>query len=93
MRILGYVDHPHCKITIFHMGTKYAVKLENGLYEQTFKLRESAAINNLTTIKSIIDEAFIADVLQRFESMHASMGNTMLRNFPEPDEEEFEEII
>ena len=39
MRILGYIDHPVVKITVFKMDNKFSVKFESIHYEQTFKFR------------------------------------------------------
>ena len=34
MRILGYLEHPTLKITVFKMDNRISVKFENSLYEQ-----------------------------------------------------------
>ena len=47
MRIIGHIPHPVMKITVFVMDMKFAVKLEIGLMEQTYKLRESDQIKGL----------------------------------------------
>ena len=41
MRVIGNIDHPILKITAFKMDNKLSIKFESGLFEQTYKFRES----------------------------------------------------
>ncbi len=93
MRIIGEINDPRCKITIFKMGNKLAIKLENNLLEQTYKLRESIAISNFQDVKTIVDEIFLQEVVQRFEEMSNSIGRAMERNVVDEDDDEFDVII
>ena len=92
MRIAGYIEHPDCKITVFKTGTKFAVKLETGLYEQTFKIREHRDIEGLDDIKKLITVGFINKCLERFTRMHGDMNDCLIKFLPS-GEDEFEEII
>lgn len=74
MRIIGHIPHPVVKITVFQLSMKYAVKLEAGLMEQTFKLRESEAITGLDAISRLTDGPFIESCLKRFAEMNADLS-------------------
>lgn len=73
MRIVGEIDHPECKITIFHWNNKYLIKLELGPFEQTFKLNEFD-IGSEAELKKIVDEDFIDQAMARFADMSRSLS-------------------
>ena len=79
MRIAGYLDAEGCKITVFHQGMRFTVKFEDGLYEQSFKFRESEDIKNVEDIRRIVDQEFIEEVKSRFSVMRQSVSNLMDR--------------
>ena len=62
------------KITVFVMNMKFAVKLELGLLEQTYKLRESEKITGLEDVQRLIDQPFLDACMERF----AVMGDDLL---------------
>jgi hypothetical protein len=76
MRIIGHIAHPVMKITVFVMDMKFAVKLEMGLMEQTYKLRESDHIKGLNDIVRLIDNTFLEACLQRFTAMQKDLMGT-----------------
>jgi hypothetical protein len=70
MRIIAELPHPQCKISIFSMNQKYIVKFEQGPYEQSYKLAELDLMGGgVNEVFQIIDEEFIATVIERFKSM------------------------
>ena len=71
MRIVAELPHPECKITIFSMNNKYIVKFEQGALEQVYKLAEMDIVNGVDGVFEIIDEAFIAKVIERFRLMRS----------------------
>jgi hypothetical protein len=73
MRVVGEIEHPECKITIFHWNNKYLIKLEMGPFEQTFKLNEFD-ISSEADLKKILDEDFISKAMARFEDMSRSLA-------------------
>ncbi len=98
MRIVGYLESDACKITVFHQGMRFTVKFEDGLYEQSFKFRESEQIKGIEDIRSLIDEEFVGEVKQRFLLMRQSVGQLMDRYLQQNNDidvmqEEEEEII
>ncbi len=76
MRVVGEILHPECKITIFNWNNRYLVKLEQGSFEQTFKIQEFDLASE-QDIKSVVSEDFIQAALRRFESMDQSLSDAM----------------
>jgi hypothetical protein len=72
MRILAELPHPACKITLFSMNQKYIIKFEQGQLEQSFKLSElDLSGGGANEIFQILDEDFIATVVERFKTMRS----------------------
>lgn len=92
MRIVGDIPHPSLKITIFLHDSKYAVKFESGLYEQTYKFRSGDTLQTVEDIKAIVDVDFIKQVMASLPKMHQHKLEAMGR-WQSAEEEEFEEII
>ena len=79
MRILGTIEHPQARIQVFQYGNRFSVKMEAGMYEQTYKFRESPLIQGLSDIEKIVDAAFIERAFRVFDEMHALTGEGWLR--------------
>lgn len=73
MRVVGEINHPDCKITIFHWNNKYLIKLELGPFEQTFKLNEFD-IGSEDELRKIVNEDFIDQAMARFADMSRSLS-------------------
>jgi len=93
MRIIGNIEHPALKITVFKMDNKLSIKFESGLYEQTYKLRQSDNLESFEDIEKLVDESFINDVLIQMSTLHQIKNAALKRYLPTPEEDEFEEII
>lgn len=93
MRIIGEIQHPGLKITIFKMGDRTSVKLENERYEQTYKLGTDERLSSAETIQQWADPAFVEQVQQIFQQMHRAQIGATSRLFPITSENRFEEII
>lgn len=92
MRILGYLDTPQYKTTVFKTDTKILVKFETPLFEQTFKFRETDTLQTLEDVKKMIDIDFLLTIENRFGEMYRD-SNQLLGRFIKDQEEEWEEII
>ena len=92
MRIVGDIPHPALKITIFLHDSKYSVKIEAGLYEQTYKFRSGDDIDSVEAIKEIVDETFINQVQSALPLMQQQKLEALGRRKDETADE-FEEII
>lgn len=70
MRVIAELPHPDCKITLFNMNQKYIVKFEQGTLEQSYKLSElDLSGGGANEIFQILDDEFIATVVERFKQM------------------------
>ena len=70
MRVIAELPHPSCKITLFNMNQKYIVKFELGSFEQSYKLSElDLTGGGANEIFQMLDEEFIASVVERFKLM------------------------
>lgn len=79
MRIIAELPRPDCKITIFSMNMKYLIKFEKGVFEQTYKLSELDIVEGVDGVFKILDEAFIAKVVSRFDLMREDFGEAYER--------------
>jgi len=70
MRVVAELPRPDCKITIFSMNMKFVIKFEQGVLEQTYKLSEMDVTGGLDGVFQLLDEEFIATVVERFKSMN-----------------------
>ncbi|GLR16264.1 hypothetical protein [Portibacter lacus] len=91
MRIVGYIEHPLCKITIMHMNHRYAVKFENEGIEQTYKIRESETISSVNDVKTVISPEIIERIMAQFSAMETIRMDILSSGLS--DDFEFEEII
>ena len=93
MRIVGYIEDPQLKITLFEMDNRLSVKFETGLYEQTYKFRKGDLIKTAEDIKKVVTSAFKAKVLAQFNQMHQLKNESVIETLANPAEGSFEEII
>ena len=94
MRIIGYIEHPVLKISVFKMEHKFSVKFESGFAEQIYKFRQDDNIQQLKDIQQLVDAAFIQKVESILQIMHQERADLLERQFPQTiDNELFEEII
>lgn len=93
MRIIGEIQHPTLKITVFKMGERISVKFENERYEQTYKLGADERFAKMGLIEQWMDSSFLDKVQQAFQQMHQAQMGAMSRLFPATSENIFEEII
>jgi len=92
MRVIGYIDSQTCKITVFKTDTRFVVKFEDGMYEQTFKFRYSDHVDSLQAVQNMIDAPFRAAVEKRFAEMREDVTD-LLERFIGAEEELDDEII
>ena len=93
MRIIGHIEHPILKITVFKMNEKLSIKFESGLYEQTYKLRSMDNISGMQDIEKMVDEPFLQAVMNGLKDMHLIQQAALERFLPDEDEDEFDDII
>jgi len=93
MRIIGTIPHPVMKITVFKMDNKLSVKFETGLYEQTYKFRETGELNDFESVQQLVDGQFAGFVMEQFGKMHRAKQEALGRLLPPVGADEFEVII
>ncbi|MDR3694997.1 hypothetical protein [Mucilaginibacter sp.] len=79
MRIIAELPHPEFKISILNMNSKYIVKIEQGSFEQTYKIAEIDLLDGVNSIFEILDEAFLKTVAARFIEMRKDFKETYQR--------------
>jgi hypothetical protein len=92
MRIIGSIDHPKYKITLFKTDDRFSVKFEDGVLEQSYRFRGEARLSNAADLRQLIDAAFLRDVAATFKRMHQQRQAVLQRQLP-PEESEFDTII
>lgn len=93
MRIIGHIEHPHLKITVFRMDNRLSVKFENAMYEQTFKFGLDERLETFEDVQKLVDATFAEQVLTNFQQMHQARMAAFARAFPLENQPVFEEII
>jgi len=93
MRIIGNIEHPSLKISVFKNDGRTSVKFETSLYEQTYKLGDDERFSTVEGVQTMIDTPMIEKILQGFQLMHSARLESMSRNYPAQSGELFEEII
>ena len=79
MRYIKDIPHQQFKISIYQWNNKYIIKIEAGMFEQTYKIDEYE-ITNLEEIEKCMDAPFLTKVSARFESMQGDFDETLRRN-------------
>jgi hypothetical protein len=92
MRVVGEIEHPRLKITIFKNDGKFSIKFEAGLLEQIYKFRDDERLGGVDAVKSLVDAAFIAEIEGILTTMKTAQISAMERVFP-IDEDEFDVIL
>lgn len=79
MRIIAELPHPEFKISILNMNQKFIVKIEKGVYEQTYKIPEMDLTDGVNSVFEILDDEFLKAVAARFTEMNKDFKDTYFR--------------
>lgn len=79
MRIIGTIDHPAYKISVFAWSERYIVKVEAGAFEQSFKFSQEG-YSSWKDLKVYFDEEMMEKIRQTFIEMAAGLKDSMARN-------------
>lgn len=71
MRVVKEIPNSRCKITIYSWNGKFLIKLEDGSFEQTFKVSELDVLEQ--ELDEILNETFINEAIDRFGDMAKSL--------------------
>jgi len=76
MRVIKEIQHPACRISIFSWNGKYLIKLEQGPFEQTYKIDE-LDLTGEGDLDLILNDEFIKQALGRFKHMNEDLRQAM----------------
>lgn len=79
MRVVAELPHRLCKITIFSMNQKFIIKLEKGIYEQTYKVSEKDLTDGVNDVFKMLDDQFLEKASIRFGEMRSDFNNAFAR--------------
>jgi hypothetical protein len=68
MKIIGDIPHPVYKVTLYAWNNRYLLKIEHGMYEQTYKVDETE-VDSAETFRHLLASDFGQKVRQVFISM------------------------
>jgi hypothetical protein len=78
MRVVKEIPHAACKITLFAWNNRYIIKIEQGFFEQTFKINQFDVTDESEVIQ-MVDEEFVRQCVARFEQMANSLAQAQGR--------------
>ena len=79
MRYIKDVPSKDFKIGIYQWNNKYIIKVETGMFEQTYKI-DQYEVESVEEIEKCIDEPFLNAIANTFDSMAGQFQATLLRN-------------
>ena len=71
MRIISEWTYKSLRVSVLHMNSRYVLKLEDTLLEQTYKFRDGQ-IDNVDQLRNLISEDFYEGCLSRFDDMRTA---------------------
>lgn len=79
MRIVAEYPNVDFKITVFSWNGKYLLKIEKGMFEQTYKISEMDVTGDAEVKKIVEDPTFVEEVKERFKNMNVSLNSALNR--------------
>ena len=79
MRVVAEIPHNNLKITVFAWNGKYLLKLEKGMYEQTYKISEMDVIGDDDIKTLATDPVFVNSAIDRFIEMNKGLNEALNR--------------
>jgi uncharacterized protein YcnI len=61
------------------MNQKFIIKLEKGIYEQTYKLSEKDLTDGVNDVFKMLDDQFLEKASTRFDEMRSDFNNAFIR--------------
>jgi len=90
MRIISEWTYKQLRISILEMNSRYVIKVEDKILEQTYKLRDGQ-VKDLNHLKSVLNEAFYEKCISLFSEMQTNLTNAL--TIDEEEDFEFDDII
>ncbi|TDE17751.1 hypothetical protein [Dyadobacter psychrotolerans] len=79
MRYIKDIVSNKYKISLYQWNNKYIIKIESGMYEQTYKI-DQYEVSNVEEIEKCVDDLFLNKVTNLFDSMNVDFTDTLKRN-------------
>ena len=79
MRYIKDIANPEFKIGLYQWNNKYIIKVESGMYEQTYKL-DAYEVENSDEVEVCMDPQFLTAVRENFERMQSAFFDSLKRN-------------
>ncbi|WP_138485018.1 hypothetical protein [Dyadobacter bucti] len=79
MRYIKDIPNENFKIGLYHWNNKYIIKIESGMYEQTYKI-DDYELQNQKELEVCLDKQFLATLNEKFSSMHEDFMEAFRRN-------------
>ena len=79
MRYIKDIVSNKYKISLYQWNNKYIIKIESGMYEQTYKI-DQYEVSNVEEIEKCVDDLFLNKVTSLFDSMNTDFTDTLKRN-------------
>jgi hypothetical protein len=79
MRVIAEIPHTDFKVSIFNMNRKFIIKIEQGAFEQTYKVAEADLMDGVNSVFELLDEAFYQTVSARFIEMRKDWKDAYAR--------------
>lgn len=80
MRIIGHIEHPRLKISVFESGDRLPVQFEDGQNAIICKLRRGNGLERLEDVKKWVDPAFCEAISQQLQAL-AALQQSQLKRF------------
>ena len=79
MRYIKDIPNPRYKIGLYQWNSKYIIKIESGMYEQTYKI-DDYEVASTDELEPCMDDAFTQAIADRYDPMHAELSGTLIRH-------------
>ena len=76
MNLIKNIPHPVFKITLYGWNQKYIIKIEDDLYEQTYKIPQYD-LASVDEVDEVLNEGFLKFVNENFKNMHKALTVTL----------------
>jgi hypothetical protein len=78
MRIEGNIAHPHFKIVVYGLDSRYFIQIEAGQMMQAFKISKDE-VAGLDGIRQLLSQEFLSRVHDRFNEMYIDLNSAKER--------------
>lgn len=92
MRILGHIDDPKLKITVFADNGKIIVQAQDTNSQLSYKFRDGSIVQDLESVKTVFDEKAMDNIRQQLAQQETERIR-LIKTALSHTADEFDEII